>query len=264
MGTQASTASGGDVLRGRPASLPGLARPGAFLVDGPRRDLLSRVLVPAALSQSFLDVLVLTFALVAPRLLGHVGLLDVGIPSSRYPIRSEGNRANRRVSSALAPLPISPDGPGPVARHDAMTRSRRVRGQAGFATTSATLALAGVLVVVVCGLAWFALHPPHASQAPKLVLPDDAGRTRARTQAARRIRHVPASVQDSNARMRLRYAWLAATDWARDHHQSFSGLSPGHRAAAAAAQRRRGDPARRGPAGPHEVRHGVAERRGAW
>jgi hypothetical protein len=26
--------------------------------------------------------------------------------------------------------------------------------------------------------------------------------------------------------MRLRYSWLAATDWARDHHTSYSGLTP--------------------------------------
>jgi hypothetical protein len=110
-----------------------------------------------------------------------------------------------------------------------MTRSRGVRGQAGFATASVTVALAGVLVLVVCGLAWFALHPPHASQTPKLVLPTTPaqnGTGQGTNQDGSAGASVPVSVQDSNARMRLRYAWLAATDWARGHHMSFSGLSP--------------------------------------
>ena len=36
----------------------------------------------------------------------------------------------------------------------------------------------------------------------------------------------PASVLDDNARMRLRYAWLVASDYARDRGPSFSGLTP--------------------------------------
>jgi hypothetical protein len=110
-----------------------------------------------------------------------------------------------------------------------MTRSRGVRGQAGFATASVTVALAGVLVLVVCGLAWLAVHPPHASQTPKLVLPTtpaQKGTGTGTNQDGSAGASVPVSVQDSNARMRLRYAWLAATDWARGHHTSFSGLSP--------------------------------------
>jgi hypothetical protein len=106
-----------------------------------------------------------------------------------------------------------------------MARSRRARGQEGFVTAPVTLALAGVLALVVCGLAWFALHPPHASQTPRLVLPSTPADTGANGSGSQN-QHVPVSVQDANARMRLRYAWLAATDWARDHHASFSGLSP--------------------------------------
>jgi hypothetical protein len=112
-----------------------------------------------------------------------------------------------------------------------MARSRAVRGQAGFVTTPVTLAVAGVLALTLCGLVWFALHPPQASQIPKLVLPatpaaGGAAGTGTGTKANGAEQNVPPSVHDSNARMRLRYAWLAATDWARDHHQSFSGLSP--------------------------------------
>jgi len=112
-----------------------------------------------------------------------------------------------------------------------MASSRGVRGQAGFVTTPLTLAVAGVLVLAVCGLAWVALHPPQTSPAPRLVLPttppdqgngsDTATDTNGSSGPA-----APVSVQDANARMRLRYAWLAATDWARDHHQSYSGLTP--------------------------------------
>jgi hypothetical protein len=107
-----------------------------------------------------------------------------------------------------------------------MNRSRAGHGQAGYVSSPLTLAVAAVLLVTVCGLAWFALHPPHASQAPKLVLPSTPA-DRGAKQGGSSGQPVPAAVQDSNARMRLRYAWLAATDWARDHHQSFSGLSPG-------------------------------------
>jgi hypothetical protein len=110
-----------------------------------------------------------------------------------------------------------------------MARSRRARGQEGFVTPPVTLALAGMLVLAVCGLAWFALHPPSAARTPKLVLPStpaDGGTGKGTNQDGSSGAAVPASVQDSNARMRLRYAWLAATDWARDHHTSYSGLSP--------------------------------------
>ena len=113
-----------------------------------------------------------------------------------------------------------------------MARSRGVRGQAGFVTTPLTLALAGVLVVTVCGLAWFALHPPQAAQAPRLVLPTTppntgAGGTSSGGNAgSSQHQQAFASVQDGNARMRLRYAWLAATDFARKHHESYSGLTP--------------------------------------
>ena len=111
-----------------------------------------------------------------------------------------------------------------------MARSRKARGQEGFVTTPVTLALAGTLAVVVCGLAWFALHPPSAAQTSKLVLPStpaDKGTGPGTNQDGSSGASLPVSVQDSNARMRLRYAWLAATDWARDHHTSYGGLSPG-------------------------------------
>ncbi len=113
-----------------------------------------------------------------------------------------------------------------------MTRSRGVRGQAGFATPPVTLALAGVLVLMVCGLAWFALHPPHASQTPKLVLPTTTpdkgagGKAAGGNGGGSQQQQVSPSVQDGNARMRLRYAWLAATEFARTHHESYSGLTP--------------------------------------
>jgi hypothetical protein len=111
-----------------------------------------------------------------------------------------------------------------------MATSRGVRGQAGFVTTPLTLALAAVLVVAVCGLAWFALHPPQASQAPELVLPttppDTGAGGKAGGSAGGSQQQVSASQLDANARMRLRYAWLAATDFARKHHESYSGLTP--------------------------------------
>jgi hypothetical protein len=113
-----------------------------------------------------------------------------------------------------------------------MASSRGVRGQAGFVTTPLTLAVAGVLVLAVCGLTWVALHPPRTSSSPKLVLPatppDKQGKgsgTAANTGNASGAT-VPVTVQDANARMRLRYAWLAATDFARKHHESYSGLTP--------------------------------------
>jgi hypothetical protein len=107
-----------------------------------------------------------------------------------------------------------------------MTKSRGVRAQAGFVTTPLTLAVAAMLVLAVCGLAWFALHPPQATQTPKLVLPSTPA-DQGTKQSGSSGHAVPSAVQDSNARMRLRYAWLAATDWARANHQSFTGLSPG-------------------------------------
>src|SRR5262245_21937567 len=60
---QAATPARRDVVRRRPARLLGLAGPSAFLVDGPRRDLLSGALTPAPLLQPGLDVLVLPLTL---------------------------------------------------------------------------------------------------------------------------------------------------------------------------------------------------------
>src|SRR5262245_55305099 len=113
-----------------------------------------------------------------------------------------------------------------------MARSRGMHGQAGFVTAPLTLVLAAVLVVAVCGLAWFALHPPQAAQTPRLVLPTtppDKGGTGGKAggnAGGSQHQQVSPSAQDGNARMRLRYAWLAATDFARKHHQSYTGLTP--------------------------------------
>jgi hypothetical protein len=93
------------------------------------------------------------------------------------------------------------------------------------------MAVAGVLVLAVCGLTWVALHPPRTAPSPTLVLPsrppDNQGKTGSATNTGGSSgATVPVTVQDANARMRLRYAWLAATDFARKHNESYSGLTP--------------------------------------
>src|SRR5262249_6154735 len=88
---QAAASAGGDVPGGRPAALPGFAVTRAFLVHRPGRDLLGRVLAAAPFLQSFLDVFVLPFALVARRLPRHARPPPVVILPSRYRIAGGGN-----------------------------------------------------------------------------------------------------------------------------------------------------------------------------
>src|SRR2546430_17451613 len=73
MRAQTTSSPGGDVLGRGPAGFPGLPGAGPFLVHGASRDLLSGVLVLAPVKEPFLDVVILPFALVAARLLRHVG-----------------------------------------------------------------------------------------------------------------------------------------------------------------------------------------------
>src|SRR6187401_2039881 len=63
---QSAPSPRGNIVDRRAARLPGLAGTGTFLVHGARRDLLGGVLVLAPLLETFLDVFVLTFALVTP------------------------------------------------------------------------------------------------------------------------------------------------------------------------------------------------------
>ncbi len=72
VGTQPAAPARGQVVHRGATRRPGFAGSRAFLVDGSRGDLLRRVLRPSSLSQPFLDVFVLTLALLAPRLLWHV------------------------------------------------------------------------------------------------------------------------------------------------------------------------------------------------
>src|SRR5439155_19607823 len=71
MRSQAAPPSGGDVLHGGWAGGLRLPRAGPFLVHGSRRDLLGSVVGDATLLVALLDVLVLSLALVAPRLPRH-------------------------------------------------------------------------------------------------------------------------------------------------------------------------------------------------
>jgi hypothetical protein len=74
VGTQPTTPTRGQVVHRRPTRGPRFAGSRAFLVDGPRGDLLRLVFRPALLPQPFLDVFVLTLTLLAPGLLRHVDL----------------------------------------------------------------------------------------------------------------------------------------------------------------------------------------------
>src|SRR4051812_41859017 len=97
-----------DVIGRRTARLLGLARASTLLVDGARGDLLGGVLLLAAVEQALLDVLVLTFPLVVPRLLWH--------------------RYLRTVLRLSSPWRL----PGAAAPYAAMiTRRRRRRGCGG-------------------------------------------------------------------------------------------------------------------------------------
>src|SRR5216683_5883415 len=72
---QAAPAPRGDVTDGSRAGLRRLAVTRALLVDRPGGDLLRLLFARSAVEESFLDVLVLAFALVAPCALWHVDLL---------------------------------------------------------------------------------------------------------------------------------------------------------------------------------------------
>jgi hypothetical protein len=107
-----------------------------------------------------------------------------------------------------------------------MTRPNALPQEGGFTTTPLITALAAVLLLTVGGVAWVALHPPAKAVvtpvAPVSVAPPDPVETPTQQPAS----SVPAKVLDENARTRLRYAWLVASDYARVHGSSFTGLSP--------------------------------------
>src|SRR5262249_2923370 len=69
---ESATATRRDVIGGRAAGGPRLARTRPLLVHGARGDLFGRVLRLASFEQAILDVLVLAFALRVPGSLGHV------------------------------------------------------------------------------------------------------------------------------------------------------------------------------------------------
>jgi hypothetical protein len=92
--------------------------------------------------------------------------------------------------------------------------------------TPLIVVLAGVLLLTVGGAAWVAINPPAKAPivthvAPVGSVPHEPVETPNGSASP-----VPANVLNANARTRLRYAWLVASDYARGHGASFTGLSP--------------------------------------
>src|SRR5207247_3763847 len=81
VGPESSPTARGDVRPGEPGALLGLAGTRAFLVHRAGRDLLCRLLASSAATQPLLDVLVLSLALRAPRLLRHLSTPPVDEPT---------------------------------------------------------------------------------------------------------------------------------------------------------------------------------------
>jgi hypothetical protein len=107
-----------------------------------------------------------------------------------------------------------------------MTRPHALHREGGFATTPAIVALAGILLLVAGGTVWLALHGPAPAALPA-PLPTVSVAPLEPVETPKAL-YPPMSdrVLDGNARSRLRYAWLAASDYARDHGWSFAGLTP--------------------------------------
>jgi hypothetical protein len=107
-----------------------------------------------------------------------------------------------------------------------MTRPNALHREGGSVTSPVIVAVAGILALTLAAVAWLALNPPPRAAAVAPVAPGASAPapspviTPSPSAAA-----LPARVQDGNARVRLRYAWLVASDYARDHG-SFTGLSP--------------------------------------
>jgi hypothetical protein len=107
-----------------------------------------------------------------------------------------------------------------------MTNRNRFSQEPGLATTPVALALSAILVLTVAWVAWLALHPQARTAAP-LLAPTPALSIASMEPRETPPSHVlPGALLDDNARQRLRYAWLVASEFARDHGLSFTGLSP--------------------------------------
>ena len=110
-----------------------------------------------------------------------------------------------------------------------MTTRHRFRQEPGLATTPVALALSAILVLTVAWVAWLALHLPGRAAVP-LIAPTPALSVDSveppETPMPTPSSILPRTVLDANARMRLRYAWLVASTYARDNGLSFTGLSP--------------------------------------
>jgi hypothetical protein len=110
-----------------------------------------------------------------------------------------------------------------------MTNRNRFRQEPGLATTPVALALSVILVLTVAWVAWLALHLPGRAAVP-LLAPTPALSIASveppETPMPTPTSTLPRTVLDDNARMRLRYAWLVASTYARENGLSFTGLSP--------------------------------------
>jgi len=108
-----------------------------------------------------------------------------------------------------------------------MTTRNRFRQEPGLATTPVALALSAILVLTVAWVVWLALYQQGRTAAPRLApRPASTIASVEPPETPTPTRTVPRAVLDDNARMRLRYAWLVASDYARDRGPSFSGLTP--------------------------------------
>jgi hypothetical protein len=111
-----------------------------------------------------------------------------------------------------------------------MTRHNAIQREGGFATTAAIVVLAAVLLATLAGVAWLAVNRPPPPQVVQPVVPAaTAGAPSPSASPTLSAAALPPNVQDGNARVRLRYTWLAASDYARVHG-SFTGFSPAYAA----------------------------------
>jgi hypothetical protein len=107
-----------------------------------------------------------------------------------------------------------------------MTRPNALHQEGGSVTSSGLVAVAGILALTLAAVAWLALNPPPRVAAMAPVAPGaSAVAPSPVVTPSLSAAELPARFQDENARVRLRYAWLVASDYARVHG-SFTGLSP--------------------------------------
>jgi hypothetical protein len=131
----------------------------------------------------------------------------------------------RTLKGSLLPARYRGRTAGPIA--DAMTNRNRFRQEPGLATTPVALVLSAILVLTVAWVGWLALHPPGQAAAPRLVrTPATSIASAEPRETPTPTRTLPSAVLDGNAQMRLRYAWLVASTYARGKGGSFTGLSP--------------------------------------